>query len=531
MSEKQACPRCGVQLPPDTPPDSCPRCLMSMGVAGGAGEHVPTVTPHPGHGEPAPKPSELAPHFPQLEILEVLGRGGMGVVYKATQKGLDRPVALKILTLSAEAGAGFAQRFVREAKALASLDHSNIVTVHDFGEAGGYYYLLMEFIEGDNLREAIRSRKLLPSRALAIVSQICEALQFAHDHGIVHRDIKPENILIDREGQVKIADFGLAKILGLAPDERRLTGSRQAMGTAHYMAPEQIEHPRDVDHRADIFSLGVVFYELLTGELPLGRFDPPSHKIQLDVRVDDVVLKTLEKEPRRRYQHANEVKTDVDTICGTPGPPPSSPPLPIDADPERGISPGRLRLAGSTAIADALLLLPISILALFSWMALGVQGTGPTLIILSFILTALFLVVFDALRRMLDERFGFRMLNPIIYGLMATHVVWFLSDTVSAVFPDTFLLGAGVTVIVYLALGVGFIALGVVLLQIKDTSETLWKPLSVVAIVTGALTMSIILLLFATIAYMIFDIILAIIFFRVANRIATRVASRKTATA
>ena len=133
----------------------------------------------------------------------------------------------------------------------------------------------------------------------------------------MHRDIKPENILLDRKGRVKIADFGLAKLMrsGEPPVGRAafaLTGSRQVMGTPHYMAPEQMERPQGVDHRADIYSLGVVFYEMLTGELPLGRFAPPSRKVQIDVRLDEVVLRSLEKEPERRYQHASEVKTDLD---------------------------------------------------------------------------------------------------------------------------------------------------------------------------------------------------------------------------
>jgi len=263
-----------------------------------------------------PKPAALAQFFPQLEILDLIGHGGMGAVYKARQRGLDRLVALKILPPETGHDPSFAARFAREARALAKLSHPNIVTVHDSGQAGGLYYLLMEYVDGVNLREAIQTEELTPREALAIVPQVCEALQYAHDEGIVHRDIKPENILLDKKGRVKIADFGLARLLAQTPDDFTLTGSHQVMGTPKYMAPEQLEGSHEVDHRADIYSLGVVFYEMLTGELPLGRFEPPSKKVQVDVRLDEIVLRTLEKEPSRRYQAASQIKSDVETLRG-----------------------------------------------------------------------------------------------------------------------------------------------------------------------------------------------------------------------
>jgi serine/threonine protein kinase len=227
-------------------------------------------------------------------------------------------VALKILAPEKEQDAQFAARFTREAQALARLNHPNIIGVHDSGEAEGLYYLVMEFVDGVSLRHLIRSHKLTPEEALAIVPKICEALQYAHDRGVVHRDIKPENILLDAAGNLKIADFGIAKILGTDRAQPAITLATHVIGTPHYMAPEQIEKPHLVDHRADIYSLGVVFYEMLTGELPLGQFQPPSSKAALDVRLDEVVLGALAKEPDRRYQHASEVKTDVETIAATP---------------------------------------------------------------------------------------------------------------------------------------------------------------------------------------------------------------------
>ncbi len=312
MPENNRCPQCGAALPAGALAGLCPACLLKQGANPDTGTQPEGPTFEP------PPLEELARLFPQLEILELLGKGGMGAVYKARQPALDRLVALKILPPEVGSGAGFADRFTREARALARLSHPNIVGVHEFGQTGRLHYFIMEYVDGANLRQLEQAGRLSPREALQIVPQICEALQYAHDEGVVHRDIKPENVLVDRKGRVKIADFGLAKILGRQPGTMRLTGEGQVMGTPHYMAPEQVEHPLEVDHRADIYALGVVFYEMLTGELPLGKFAPPSRKVHVDVRLDDVVLRTLEKEPERRYQHASEVKTQVENIAATP---------------------------------------------------------------------------------------------------------------------------------------------------------------------------------------------------------------------
>jgi tRNA A-37 threonylcarbamoyl transferase component Bud32 len=314
MAETNRCPKCGAELPADAPAGLCPECLFKQSLEAGDSRGGDSTAGYEA-GFVAPQPAELARHFPQLEILAFIGKGGMGAVYKARQKQLDRIVALKILPPQAGRDPAFAERFGREARALAQLNHHNIVDVYDFGSADGLYYLTMEYVDGTNLRELIRSGGLAPEQALAIVPQVCEALQFAHDEGIVHRDIKPENILVNRRGQVKIADFGLAKLLGKSPESATLTGTQQVMGTLHYMAPEQMQGSHEVDHRADIYSLGVVFYEMLTGQLPIGRFEPPSRRVAVDVRLDEVVLRTLESDPQRRYQHASDVKTDVQMIC------------------------------------------------------------------------------------------------------------------------------------------------------------------------------------------------------------------------
>ncbi len=324
------CPTCGKPLPPAALGGLCPECLLKAGAApptqatGSAGPRAEDAGP--------PPPAAIASLFPHLEILEALGHGGMGAVYKARQPRLDRLVALKLLSADKQGDPQFAERFQREARTLALLQHPNIVTIHDFGEVQGRFYLLMEYVDGVTLRQLLQTRKLSPEEALAIVPRICEALQYAHKQGVVHRDVKPENILLDKQGQVKMADFGIAKIMG-QPGSTGLTQAQQIIGTPSYMAPEQLERPQTVDHRADIFSLGVVFYEMLTGELPLGRFAPPSRKVDVDVRLDEVVLRALEKEPERRYQQAGQVKTDVETIASTP---PSAPP-PVNP---RAASPG-----------------------------------------------------------------------------------------------------------------------------------------------------------------------------------------------
>ncbi len=327
------CPRCKAALPVGKLEGLCPACLLQQGL------QADTLAPS-GAFDALPV-SEVAGLFPQLEILDLIGCGGMGAVYRARQRELDRVVALKILPPDIARDTAFAERFAREAKALAKLNHPNIVTIHAFGSvpemtdgeaspeksAGKIYYFLMEYVDGVNLRELLRNGRVAPREALAIVPPICDALQYAHDHGIVHRDIKPENILLDRQGRVKVADFGLAKLVGAvespaqgadAPTGANVTESRQVIGTPQYMAPEQQDSPGEVDHRADIYSLGVVFYQMLTGELPTKALAPPSRKVLIDVRLDEVVLRALEKTPARRYQQVSEVRTMVETIASTP---------------------------------------------------------------------------------------------------------------------------------------------------------------------------------------------------------------------
>ena len=415
MAEERCWGECGGKRPAESPQGLCRQCLMKLGLPSGPKANqvetpadqsdIPTnVTPPAGFVPP--DPAELAGQFPQLEILELLGQGGMGVVYKARQQQLDRLVALKILPPQIGRTEAFAERFTREARSLARLSHPRIVMIYDFGHTeAGLYYFIMEFVDGTDLRRVIQAGELSASEALTIIPQICEALQYAHEEGIVHRDIKPENILLNRKGQVRIADFGLAKLLDrpATGPTSMLTKVGQQMGTPHYMAPEQIEHPSEVDHRADIYSLGVVFYEMLTGELPLGRFAPPSQKVQVDVRLDNVVLRTLEKEPERRYQHISEVKTDVEAISSGARSVVSY--RPAEDDKLQAVRQ-RTRAPGIGLMIAGLINCGVALLLLLTWSIVSVTSgaTSPGAVItgiVGIILAAMGLLTFVGAQRMM----------------------------------------------------------------------------------------------------------------------------------
>ena len=307
----QACPRCLSPIPERAPGGLCPRCLLD-------GANAPTDAGLGTQSWKTPTLAEIASAFPELEVLGHLGTGGMGCVYRVRERDSGRISALKVLPRELATDPAFVERFEREARTLSRLRHPHIVGVHGFGQAGGFCFLLMEFVDGANLRQALRSGRFTPQQALALIPPICEALQAAHSQGVLHRDIKPENLLLDAEGRVKIADFGIAKLLegpgASAGEAYTLTRTGARIGTPHYMAPEQVETPDQVDHRADIYSLGVVFYELLTGELPLGRFPAPSIKAGLDTRVDDIVFRALAKERELRQQSADQVKAEVEGL-------------------------------------------------------------------------------------------------------------------------------------------------------------------------------------------------------------------------
>jgi predicted Ser/Thr protein kinase/DNA-directed RNA polymerase subunit RPC12/RpoP len=250
----------------------------------------------------------------QYRILEEIGRGGMGVVYKALQTTLDRVVAIKVLAPAFSTDPEFVKRFEKEAKALAKLNHPNIVGIYDAGKQNDIYYFVMEYVDGINLRNMLNARTLSKENALALIPPLCEALEYAHSEGVIHRDIKPENILIDKKGRVKITDFGLVKIVYGSRVSERLTQTNVVMGTLNYLAPESYEHPTKVDHRVDIYALGVIIYEMLTGAIPRGKFAPPSKKANINSGLDEIVLKALEQDPENRYQRASDIITDLQKI-------------------------------------------------------------------------------------------------------------------------------------------------------------------------------------------------------------------------
>jgi hypothetical protein len=375
-----------------------------------------------------PSAADLGQYFPQLEILGLLGQGGMGAVYKARQVKLDRLVALKVLPPFAGQDPAFAERFMREARALARVSHPQIVAVHDFGEAGGMFYFLMEYVDGLNLRQLMQSGRLPPEQALPIVGQICDALQFAHDEGIVHRDIKPENILLDHKGRIKIADFGLAKIVEPTPGKLTLTGSRQMMGTPHYMAPEQIERPQTVDQRADIYSVGVLIYEMLTGELPLGHFALPSQKAAVDERLDAIVLRALAKDPEQRYQKVSELKTDITGTGAVVAPAPAATPIApafsfheqVDSEVQRFRMVGPAACLIATGIFSAVQFLAILIFGLAIAFNHNVEIGGPegaialSLVTLTAICVLSGIMIIGGRRMMNFESYGLAMLACIL---------------------------------------------------------------------------------------------------------------------
>lgn len=250
---------------------------------------------------------ELQQLFPEFDFDGKLGAGGMGMVVKARQKNLDRWVAVKLLSPKLKGDPEFEERFEREARAMAMLNHPNIVGIHDYGIRGHFHYLVMEYVDGRDLHQLIRAGKIDPELAFSIIRQICAALHYAHKNGVVHRDVKPGNILVDSEGVAKIGDFGLARI-AQQDLEVSLTMTNAGMGTPSYMAPEQLTDAKSIDSRADIFALGVVVYEMLTGHVPAGNFPPPTSSYpRRNKRLDSAVLRAMEPDPEKRISDVRDI--------------------------------------------------------------------------------------------------------------------------------------------------------------------------------------------------------------------------------
>ena len=333
-----------------------PRQPSPAGVEGIGSPELSALTPNKdqpfvgGAAWTPPTPEELSRLLPEFCVEALLGRGGMGAVYKGRQIALDRPVAIKLLPAEVAANERFVTHFRREARILAKLQHPGIVNVYDFGQTSkGHLYFVMEFVDGTDLRHILLGPGLKPAQALELISQVCDALHYAHTKGVIHRDIKPGNILVTSEGRAKLADFGLAQ--PITGESSVLTGTSALMGTVEYMAPEQQDG--HADQRADIYALGVMLYEMLTGQRPSGVFDPPSRRVQVDIRLDGVVLKALQNEPDRRYQQVSEMKTDVDRIRTTPS---ESIPTPAKAAPLRnGLLLAAAMVASCAVIAGMVL--------------------------------------------------------------------------------------------------------------------------------------------------------------------------------
>lgn len=261
---------------------------------------------------------ELADVLPGFEVMDFIGRGGMGAVYQVRQLSLNRVVAVKLLAphaLSDAGGLDFAARFKVEAQAMARLNHPNIVAVYDFGESeDGRLFYVMELVEGTDLGRRIASGgRLPPEEALRVALAMCDALICAHAQSVVHRDIKPSNILLGGDGRIKVADFGLARIDD--PATAALTVSGTSMGSQGYAAPEVFRAAAQADHRADIYSMGVVLYEMLTGDVPRGMFKLPSKKVPgLDPRFDLIICKAMEEAPDERHQSAAEMKAELEPL-------------------------------------------------------------------------------------------------------------------------------------------------------------------------------------------------------------------------
>ena len=337
MAKPRRCRRCGAELAPPAPDGLCPTCAQPADTEGdtaptvmmppSAQAQIATTEQLPTHAGPdSPAPGAEPRRFGDYELLGEISRGGMGVVYKARQTSLNRIVALKMILAGRLASEADIRRFRHEAQAAAGLQHPNIVAIHEVGEHYGQHYFSMDYVEGKDLAELVRDGPLEPRRAAACVKTIAEAIQYAHDHGILHRDLKPSNVLIDASGRPRVTDFGLARPIG---GDRGLTLPGTVLGTPSYMPPEQASGRRhaEVGPASDVYSMGALLYELLVARPPfraettfdtvvlvLGTEPAPPRRLNPAVPRDleTICLKCMEKRPARRYASAQALADDLD---------------------------------------------------------------------------------------------------------------------------------------------------------------------------------------------------------------------------
>jgi serine/threonine protein kinase/tetratricopeptide (TPR) repeat protein len=331
ISAPRVCPKCGSEIPSDAPEGGCPGCLLHAGfdvlpeTLGAARDASPVTMTKAHEGEKAGRSAETVLELGDYELLEVVGRGGQGVVYRAHQKSLNRTVALKMISLGSWATEAHLKRFRREAEAAASLEHPGIVPIYEVGERDGSCYFSMRFVEGGQLDQVIKREPMSIRQAAELISKVARTVHYAHEHGILHRDIKPGNILLDAKGEPLLTDFGLAR---LVEAESTVTRTKEVMGTPSYMAPEQaMGNNAAVSSATDVYGLGAVLYQLLTGHPPFaGGTTYETIKLVLDTEprqprllnpkidrdLSTICLKSLEKDPKRRYSSALALAEDLE---------------------------------------------------------------------------------------------------------------------------------------------------------------------------------------------------------------------------
>ncbi len=301
MGNETLCEHCGAVVPTDSD-GLCLDCLLKLA------EPVAQEPTNQKIDFALPEPESLISIFPNMEGFELIGWGGMGAVYKAWQPNLERAVAIKLLPTEMAAHPEFESRFAQEARAMARLEHDHIVRIYEYGRKGDLYFLILEYVQGADLARVLDSgKKLTLTEKLSILSQLCEAVQYAHDRKIIHRDIKPANVLLTQDGRIKVTDFGLATALEGESDRFKLTGTNTAVGTVQFMAPEILDG-QSGDHRSDIYSVGVVAYRLLTNSNPAGEFPPPSATAGVPKQLDPIITRALDRDPAKRFQDATSLR-------------------------------------------------------------------------------------------------------------------------------------------------------------------------------------------------------------------------------